>query len=57
VCVSRPSIGVASFFSLLDHGHGSPTAMTRTLLISAGLLAVAFVFSFLLPRDARMDEV
>ena len=55
------SIGVALlatiFFSLLDHGHGSPAAMERTVLISAGLLAVAFVLSFLLPRDARMDEV
>ena len=55
------SIGVALlatiFFSLLDHGHGSPAAMERTVLISAALLAVAFVLSFLLPRDARMDEV
>jgi MFS family permease len=55
------SMGVALlatiFFSLLDHGHGSPTAMTRTLLISAGLLAVAFVLSFLLPRDARREEI
>jgi hypothetical protein len=44
------------FFSLLDHGPGSPTAMVRTVLIAAGLLAVAFVLSFLLPRDARMEE-
>src|SRR5919199_4405281 len=30
------------FFSLLDHGHASPQAMTRTVLIAAGLLVVAF---------------
>jgi EmrB/QacA subfamily drug resistance transporter len=55
------SIGVALlatiFFSLLDHGHASPTAMTRTVLIAAALLAAAFALSFLLPRDARMEEV
>jgi hypothetical protein len=55
------SIGVALlatiFFSLLDHGHGSPTAMVRTVLIAAALLAVAFVLSFLLPQDARMEEI
>jgi EmrB/QacA subfamily drug resistance transporter len=55
------SIGVAVlatiFFSLLDHGRGSPTAMTRTVLIAAALLAGAFALSFLLPRKARMDEV
>jgi len=54
------SIGVAVlatiFFSLLDHGHTSPTAMTRTALISAGLFAAAFALSFLLPRQARMEE-
>ena len=53
------SIGVALlatiFFSLLDHGHASPAAMARTVLISAGLLALAFALSFLLPRDARME--
>jgi hypothetical protein len=31
--------------------------MTRTVLISAGLFVVAFALSFLLPRQARMDEV
>jgi hypothetical protein len=54
------SIGVAVlatvFFSLLDHGHGSPGAMTRTTLICAGLFAGAFALSFLLPREARMEE-
>jgi EmrB/QacA subfamily drug resistance transporter len=43
------------FFSLLDHGHASPQAMTRTVLIAAGLLVVAFALSFRLPRDARME--
>src|SRR5919197_3345632 len=55
------SIGVAVlatiFFSLLDHGHTSPTEMTRTVLISAGLFVASFALSFLLPREARMDEV
>jgi EmrB/QacA subfamily drug resistance transporter len=55
------SIGVALlatiFFSLLDHGHASPTAMTRTVLIAAALLAGAFALSFLLPKEARMEEV
>ncbi len=54
------SIGVAVlatiFFSVLDHGHTSPTAMTRTALISAGLFATAFALSFLLPKEARMEE-
>src|SRR4051794_2829096 len=53
------SIGVAVlatlFFSLLDHGHGSPTALTRTLLISAALFVAAFALSFLLPREARVE--
>jgi EmrB/QacA subfamily drug resistance transporter len=55
------SIGVAVlatiFFSLVEHGHSSPTAMTRTVLISAGLFVAALALSFLLPREARMDEV
>jgi EmrB/QacA subfamily drug resistance transporter len=54
------SIGVALlatiFFSLLDNGHASPAAMTTTVLIAAGLLALAFALSFLLPREARMEE-
>jgi EmrB/QacA subfamily drug resistance transporter len=54
------SIGVALlatiFFSLVDHGHTSPTAATRTVLIAAALLAVAFALSFRLPREARMEE-
>jgi MFS family permease len=54
------SIGVAVlatiFFSLLDHGHASPTAMTRTVLISATLFVAAFALSFRLPKDARMEE-
>jgi EmrB/QacA subfamily drug resistance transporter len=54
------SVGVAVlatiFFSLLDHGRSSPTAMTRTVLIAAGLFAAAFALSFLLPKQARMEE-
>jgi EmrB/QacA subfamily drug resistance transporter len=54
------SIGVAVlatiFFSLLDHGHASPAAMTTTVLIAAGLLGLTFVLSFLLPKQARMDD-
>jgi hypothetical protein len=40
------------FFSLLDHGHASAAAMTRTVLIGPGLL----VLTFLLPKQARMEE-
>jgi EmrB/QacA subfamily drug resistance transporter len=54
------AIGVALlgtiFFSLLDHGHPSTEAMRDTALISAGLFAVAFGLSFLLPREARMED-
>ena len=54
------SIGVAAlatvFFSLLDHGHTSPEAVTRTVLIAAALLAASFALSFLLPKEARMEE-
>ncbi|MGZ8632776.1 MAG: MFS transporter, partial [Solirubrobacteraceae bacterium] len=54
------SIGVAVLatilFSLLDHGHSSPAALTRTVLSSAGVFVVAFALSFLLPKDARMEE-
>jgi EmrB/QacA subfamily drug resistance transporter len=55
------SIGVAVlatiFFSLLDRGHASPAAMTTTVLIAAGLLVLTFALSFLLPRQARMEEL
>ena len=55
------SVGVALlatiFFSLIDGGHPSPQAMTRTVLIAAGLLVATFVLSFLLPREARMEEI
>jgi hypothetical protein len=30
--------------------------MTRTALISASLFGAAFALSFLLPREARMEE-
>ena len=55
------SIGVAVlatiFFSLLDHGHLPPSAMTATALISAGLFVASFGLSFRLPKDARMEEI
>jgi hypothetical protein len=44
------------FFSLLDHGQLSSTAMNRTALISAAVFAAAFALSFLLPKDARLEE-
>jgi EmrB/QacA subfamily drug resistance transporter len=54
------SIGVAAlatiFFSLVEHGHTSPQAVTRTVLIAAALLAASFALSFLLPKEARMEE-
>jgi EmrB/QacA subfamily drug resistance transporter len=54
------SIGVAVlatiFFSLTDHGHLAPAALKTTVLISAGLFALALLLSFLLPREARMDD-
>ena len=34
----------------------APTAMSTTVLIAAGLLALTFALSFLLPREARMEE-
>jgi EmrB/QacA subfamily drug resistance transporter len=53
------SIGVAVlatiFFSIVEHGHASSMAMTRTALISAALFVASFALSFLLPRDARME--
>ncbi|HEY6761482.1 MAG TPA: MFS transporter [Baekduia sp.] len=54
------SIGVAAlatiFFSLLDHGHLAPAALKTTVLLSAGLFALALALSFLLPRTARLDD-
>jgi hypothetical protein len=44
------------FFSLTDHGHLAPAALKTTVLISAGLFALALLLSFLLPREARMDD-
>jgi hypothetical protein len=35
----------------------SPTAMAPTALIAAGLMALSFALSFLLPRQARMEAV
>lgn len=54
------AIGVAVlgtvFFSLMDHGHLPASAMRDTALISAALFLVAFALSFLLPREARIDD-
>jgi EmrB/QacA subfamily drug resistance transporter len=54
------AIGVAVlgtiFFSLLDHGHLPPGAIETTILISAALFALAFALSFLLPREARLED-
>jgi hypothetical protein len=61
------SIGVAAlatlFFATIDLEHGGPVAATlagrhvlaveHTLLVSLGLVAVAFAVGFLLPRKAR----
>jgi EmrB/QacA subfamily drug resistance transporter len=44
------------FFSIVDHGHASSSAMVTTTLISAGLFGVAYALSFLLPREARPEE-
>ena len=49
--------GVTIFFSLLDNGHLPPSAMTVTALISAGLFVASFGLSFLLLKDARMEEI
>jgi EmrB/QacA subfamily drug resistance transporter len=43
------------FFSLLDHGHTSATAIVRTLLVATALIVASFAASFLLPKDARME--
>jgi EmrB/QacA subfamily drug resistance transporter len=54
------AVGVAVlatiYFSLLDHGHGSPEALKTTALISAGLFVVGLALSFRLPREARPEE-
>jgi MFS family permease len=55
------AVGVALlatiYFSIVDHGHATWDAMRTTALISAGLFVLAFALSFLLPREARMDEM
>jgi EmrB/QacA subfamily drug resistance transporter len=54
------AIGIAVigtvFFNQLNTGDSFSAAMTRTSLISLGLLAVAFGLAFLLPRQARSEE-
>jgi EmrB/QacA subfamily drug resistance transporter len=53
------SLGVAVlatlFFSVIDHGHSSPSAMVRTTVVATVLFAVALALSFRLPNDARME--
>jgi MFS family permease len=44
------------FFSIVDHGHTSASAMTTTAVIAAGLFVAAYALSFLLPREARPEE-
>jgi MFS family permease len=45
------------FFSYLDDGTASPDAAKWTMLVAAALLAASALVAFLLPREARMDEV
>lgn len=45
------------FFSIVDDGTASPDAARTTMLVAAGLLAVSALVAFLLPREARMEEV
>jgi MFS family permease len=53
------SLGVAVlatlFFSVVDHGHSSPSAMVRTTVVATVLFALSLLLSFRLPRDARME--
>lgn len=54
------AIGVAVlgtiFFSVIEHGHASTTAVTQTAIVAAALFAIAFVLAFRLPKEARPDE-
>jgi EmrB/QacA subfamily drug resistance transporter len=53
------SLGVAVlatlFFSVLDDGHSSSTALVRTALVTIALLVASLALSFRLPKDARME--
>jgi EmrB/QacA subfamily drug resistance transporter len=44
------------FFSVIDHGHASTTAVERTAFVAAALFVAAFALAFLLPKEARMDD-
>jgi EmrB/QacA subfamily drug resistance transporter len=54
------AVGVAVlgtvFFTVVEHGHSSTTAVVRTLLASGALFVVAFALAFLLPKEARPEE-
>jgi len=43
------------FFSVVEHGHTSSSAMVRTTVVATVLFAVALALSFRLPKDARME--
>jgi hypothetical protein len=45
------------FFAVTDHGQSASTALVRTLIVSVGLYLASFAISFLLPRQARLEEV
>jgi EmrB/QacA subfamily drug resistance transporter len=53
------SLGVAVlatlFFSVVDRGDTSSSALVRTALVAAVLFAVSLALSFRLPKDARME--
>jgi MFS family permease len=53
------SLGVAVlatlFFSVVDDGHSSSSALVRTALVAALLFAASLALSFRLPKDARME--
>jgi EmrB/QacA subfamily drug resistance transporter len=53
------SLGVALlatlFFSVINDGDTSSTALERTTIVAAVLFALSLVLSFLMPRNARME--
>ncbi|MFI6348046.1 MFS transporter [Streptomyces sp. NPDC050560] len=53
------AVGVAVvatfFFSFTDHGYSPSEAMTRTAVATVGLLLLAFLSGFALPRTARTE--
>ncbi len=53
------SLGVALlatlFFSVINDGNTSSTALERTTIVAAVLFALSLALSFLLPKTARME--